>query len=161
MGPQKRDEAMKLTGLRIAVLLVLQILWASTSHSEPPGSTISDEEVSKQGAIYQSRGEDVPKGYVIDRSLLSYTFVLPSEFKRSLADLGPKDRWLDIGAGEGRAILEVTCELKAEWSPPLEVYRIRKVCNDVTVPRLMPTHFEAGTPPERRFQLSAEKFGRN
>ena len=49
--------------------------------------------------------------------------------------------------------VEVTCELKAEWKPPIEVYRIHKVCNDVTVPALVPIHFEAGTPPERRFQL--------
>lgn len=243
----------------------------------------------------------MPEGYVIGRSLLSYKFILSSEFNRALADLGPKDRWLDIGAGEGRAILdyctskydvmlsqgaerrgkkaraiaisiedrrtphwyktaesleaeqiqykfgrrlreysseelgqfqvitdvlggfsyaqnlslfmektlgflelngsfytllqdvrsengtnrpfypdasflteianadgsevrmcswlksiscvEVTCEPKAELSPPIEVYRIRKVCNNVAVPALVPTHFEAGTPPERRFQL--------
>jgi hypothetical protein len=50
--------------------------------------------------------------------------------------------------------VEVTCELKAESSPPIEMYRIRKVCNNVTVPGLVPIHFEAGTPPERRFQLT-------
>ena len=244
----------------------------------------------------------MPEGYVIDRSLLSYTFALSFEFNRALADLGPADRWLDIGAGEGRAIcdystgrydamlfqgrerrgkkaqaialsiedrrtihwhqtaasleanqiqylfgrrlrqysleelgkyqlitdvlggfsyteylsqfmeralallevdgsfytllqdvhaengtnrpfypdspflteianadgsevrvcswlksitcVEVTCELKADNSPPIEVYRIRKVCNNVTVPTLAAIHFEAGTPPERRFQTS-------
>jgi hypothetical protein len=50
--------------------------------------------------------------------------------------------------------VEVTCEAKPDWSPPLEVYRIRKVCSDVAVPTLAPVHFEAGTPPERRFLLS-------
>lgn len=293
--------AVKISGLHLVVLLVLQTLWVTTSHSEPPGSAISAEEVSKQTAIYQSRGEDVPQGYVIDRSLLSYAFVLSAGFKRSLADLGPEDRWLDIGAGEGRATLDyctakydgillqglkrrvrkakaiaisiedrrpvhwhrtaarletnqiqyffgrrlreysseelgkfqvitdvagglsytrylsqfmekalgflelngifytllqdvhsengtnrpyypdahflteiadadgsevkmcswlksitcvdVTCELKPEWSPPIEAYRIRKVCDSVMVPALVATHFEAGTPPERRFQL--------
>jgi hypothetical protein len=34
------------------------------------------------------------------------------------------------------------------------VYRIRKVCGNVTVPALTPIHFQAGTPPERRFQFS-------
>ena len=50
---------------------------------------------------------------------------------------------------------EVTCELKPDSSPPIELYRIRKVCNGVSVPQLVPVHFEAGTPPERRFQLKS------
>jgi len=292
---------MKKTGMRIVVLLILQTLWLETSHSGDPGSPQFNEELSKQEAIYQSRGEQVPEGYVIDRSLLSYTFTLSSAFDRALANLGPKDRWLDIGAGTGRAILdyytsrydimhlegqerrgkkaqavaisiedrrtplwqenaaslganqiqylfsrrlreysleelgrfqvitdvlggfsyslnlslfmekvlgflelngsfftilqdvhsddgtnkpyyadspflteianadgsevrvcswlksiacvEVTCEFRAQWQPPVEAYSIRKVCNDVTVPALVSTHFEAGTPPERGFRL--------
>jgi hypothetical protein len=291
------------SGLRVAVPIVLLILGVQTCHAELPASPVFNEEASKQSGIYQSRGAAVPEGYVIDRSLMSYAFTLSPEFNRSLADLGPADRWLDIGAGEGRAILdyctskydamhvqaperrgmkakatalsiedrrtvhwhrtaatleakqieylfgkrlrdysqeelghfqiitdvmggfsyaqnlsvfmektlgfldlngsfytvlqdvrseqgtnrpyypnapyltqikdaagsevrmcswlkniacvEVTCEFKAEWSPPIEVYRIRKVCNDVSVPALMPTHFAAGTPPERGFQLKS------
>jgi len=50
--------------------------------------------------------------------------------------------------------VEVTCEFKAKDTPPLEVYRIHKVCDGVTVPALLPVHFEMGTPPERRFQVS-------
>lgn len=53
---------MKITGLRIVALLVLQALWESPSHSQTFGGAISDEEVARQAAIYQSRGEDVPKG---------------------------------------------------------------------------------------------------
>jgi len=49
--------------------------------------------------------------------------------------------------------VEVTCEPNPESSPPVEMYRIRKVCNGVSVPQLVPVHFAAGTPPERRFQL--------
>jgi hypothetical protein len=49
--------------------------------------------------------------------------------------------------------VEVTCELKPDSSPPAELYRIRKVCDGVTVPQLELIHFAAGTPPERRFQL--------
>ncbi len=290
---------MRYTGLRVGVLSFLS-LWAGASWSQSH-SAISAGEVSKQSAIYQSRGEDVPKGYVVGRSLSSYLYVLPDGFTRRLANLGPNDRWLDIGAGEGRAILdyctakydgtllkgagpsglkakaiamsiedrrtgewhqaaasleasqiqylfgkrlrdysaeelgrfhvitdvmggfsyaqdlslfmqktlgfleaggafytvlqdvrteagmnqpyypeasflteivkpdgsevrmcswlksiscvEVTCEAKPDWSPPLEVYRIRKVCDEVAVPALAPVHFEAGTPPERRFRL--------
>jgi len=292
--------SLKSKSLRIAVLLALPAFWVPTSHSQTRGSPTFSEEAAKQADIYRSRGAEVLKGYVIDRSLLSYTFILSPEFSRSLANLGPEHRWLDIGAGEGRAILDystskydvmlqgaersggkaravgmsiedrrtaqwheaaatleanqiqyvfgrrlreyaleelgqfqlitdvlgglsytrtlarfmektlgflvvngsfhtllqdvrgenganrpfypgasflteitnvdgsevkictwlksiacadVICELKADWSPPVEVYRVRKVCNDVTVPDLELTHFEAGTPPERRFQL--------
>jgi len=98
--------ALKNTGIRIVVLLVLQTLWLESSHSQLPGSPTIDQEVSKQEAIYQSQGEKVPEGYVTDRSLLAYASILSSEFDRSLANLGPTDRWLDIGAGEGRAILD-------------------------------------------------------
>jgi hypothetical protein len=50
------------------------------------------------------------EGYVIDRSLLSYAFTLSDEFDRSLANLGPQDRWLDIGAGQGLAVLDYYTE---------------------------------------------------
>jgi len=49
--------------------------------------------------------------------------------------------------------VEVSCESKPAFSPPAEVYRVRKVCEDVSVPRLEIVHFQAGTPPERRFRL--------
>lgn len=274
----------------------------SAAGAEPRRDPSFNEQVSKQAEIYRSRGIHVPEGYVIDRSLLSYFFTLPPDFAGSLADLGPQQRWLDIGAGEGRAIIdyrtsrydamlpqsedrrgekakavaisiedrrtarwhqtaaslgadhmryfhgkrlreysledlgrfdvisdviggfsyaldlslfvqkvmellevngsfysllqdvhsetganrpyyapspflteirnadgsevkvcawlksipcvEVTCELKTELAPPIERYRVKKVCEHVAVPRLVPTHFEAGTPPERRFRLS-------
>jgi hypothetical protein len=48
----------------------------------------------------------VPKGYVVGRSLSSYFVRSAAGFTRSLAGLGPNDRWLDIGAGEGRAVLD-------------------------------------------------------
>ena len=48
----------------------------------------------------------------------------------------------------------VTCETKLRWRPPIESYQVRKVCEDVTVPALEPTHFVAGTPPERGFRLA-------
>jgi len=283
------------TAIRVLVALFTQFLWMGPSHS---ADSALDREAAKQEEVYKSLGENVPAGYVVDRSLLAYVAGLPAGFDRSLADLGPTDRWLDIGAGEGKAILdyytprydamhpqrrgpkgravaisiedrrtarwhetakrldanqitywsgrrlreyspeelgrfqlvtdltggfsytrtltlfmemvlgaldldgvfytllldvlpegaagpsaypdslllteiqrpdgasvrvcswlksiscvEVRCEAKPDWSPPLEVYRIRKVCNDVVVPGLAPVHFEAGTPPERRFVL--------
>jgi hypothetical protein len=105
-GASESMMALKDTGIRIVILLVLQTSWLETSHSQLPGSPAIDAEVSKQEAIYQSQGEKVPVGYVTDRSLLAYASILSSEFDRSLANLGPADRWLDIGAGEGRAILD-------------------------------------------------------
>ena len=290
------------TGIRVVVLLFLQTLWLGVSHAQPAGLPQFQEERARQQEIYQSTGEKTPEGYVIDRGLLAYTFTLPAEFDRSLANLGPTDRWLDIGAGRGQAVLdyyaarydalhaegrerrgkkaqaiavsiedrrtpdwaqtaasldankiqyffgkrlreysleqlgrfqvitdmlggfsytenlslfmekvlgflalngsfytilqdvhsesgvnspyypnarylteivnadasemkvcawlkrigcvEVTCELRPGWKPPVEVYRVHKVCNDVTVPALLPIHFEAGTPPERRFRVA-------
>lgn len=292
---------MKNTAIRIVVLLVLQGLWSEAAYSQDPGGPAFGDEAEKQESIYRSQGEQVPEGYVVDRSLLSYTFTLSSEFDRSLENLGPGDRWLDIGAGQGQAVLDyyaprydsmhpegrerrgkkaravamsiedrrtplwdqtaarleagqiqylfnrrlreysleelgrfqlitdviggfsysrylslfmekvlgildlngnfytllqdvhsengtnepfyagspflteitngdgskmricpwlkritcvdVSCELKTAWKPPIEVYRVRKVCNDVTVPPLVLIHFEAGTPPERGFRL--------
>jgi hypothetical protein len=47
--------------------------------------------------------------------------------------------------------VEVTCEFRDGWYPPIEVYRVRKVCPAVSVPALEPVHFTAGTPPERGF----------
>jgi len=292
---------MKIAGIRIVVVFVLQALWPGMSHSEEPASPKINEELSKQEAIYRSTGEQVPEGYTVDRSLAVYAEGLSSDFDHALASLGPKDRWLDIGAGRGQAILdyytadydlahpegqerrggkahavamsiedrrtplwqqnaaglganqiqylfnrrlreysqeelgrfqlitdviggfsytdnlslfvenvlgfldlngifytvlqdvhseagtnppyykgapflteianadgaevrvcswlksitcvEVTCELKTEWKPPVEAYRIRKTCNDVAVPALVRIDYEAGTPPQRRYQL--------
>ena len=285
----------------LTALLIAQTLCLGTAPSQAADTSKLQEEISKQEAIYQGRGEQLLKGYVIDRTLASYAETLPAEFERSLATLGPQDRWLDIGAGEGKAILDyyaarsdapqtqaqqppggkascvaisiedrrtaewyqtaasleaqkiqyfsgrrlgeyapeelgrfqivtdviggfsytsnlapfmekalailapggsfytvlqdvrsedgsnkphyegspylteikaadgaeikvctwlkkigcaqVTCQLRTEWVPPIEVYHIRKVCEDIEVPALVPLHYEAGTPPERRFQL--------
>ena len=285
-----------------ALLLVLQSsFFIGAARAEAPKPALPAAEVEKQAEIYRSRGVARPEGYVIDRSLLSYAYTLPAEFNGALAGLGAGDRWLDIGAGEGNAVLdystakydvvqfkgrerpdvraravamsiedrrtprwhdtaanledkqiqyvfgrslrdysreelgrfnvisdvmggfsytkslsafmektldflevggtfysvlqdvhaedgsnrphyegspflteivkadgsemricswlksigcvEVTCELKPSWTPPIEIYRVHKVCDKVSVPNLEPVHFEAGTPPERRFRL--------
>ena len=287
------------TALRrdVVALFAFGVLWSAHAGGQPSTAAQFDSEAAKQANIYNSRGNDVPEGYVIDRSLLSYAVVLPEDFRRDLANLGPEDRWLDIGAGEGRAILDyetakydvmlkpragkakgvamsiedrrtprwhetaatlqpghisylsgrrfreyssaelgefqlitdvlgafsytrylssfmeqalallpvngtlytvlqdvrseagtnqpfypdssflteivkpdgselkvcswlkgiscvqVTCELRAKSSPPAEVYGVRKTCAGVVVPRLELTHYQAGTPPERRFRL--------
>lgn len=103
--------ALKNTSTCIVALLVLQALWLTAAHSQQPGASAIEQEARKQEAIYQSRGENVPSGYVVGRSLLSYVSTLPAGFDRTLADLGPSDRWLDIGAGEGNAVLDYYTEL--------------------------------------------------
>lgn len=64
-----------------------------------------DEEFTKQESIYHSR-DDVPDGYVTARGLSDYVALLPPGFCHSLARLGSSDRWLDVGAGAGYAILD-------------------------------------------------------
>jgi hypothetical protein len=98
------EEVMPIKTAMGLVLVLLQLPVAA--RAADPGSAAFEKEAAKQDAVYQSRGENVPAGYVVDRSLLSYAAALPAEFKRSLANLGPNDRWLDVGAGEGRAILD-------------------------------------------------------
>jgi SAM-dependent methyltransferase len=277
--------------------------WAHDSESSEAPRLEIRQEMARQREIYLSRGDSVPSGYTIDRSLLTYTQGLASGFRRSLAELGSRDRWLDIGAGEGRAVVdyctsryeayfdgfeprpraderaravamsiedrrtqrwyealkrlppgqieylhgksmseypaeelgefqlvtdmmggfsytprlsvflekvlgilavdgsfygvladvradradnpphyagsphltrivtadgreitvcdwlkrigcvEVSCEFKGDWTPPIETYRVRKLCTNVRIPALVLDHFESGTPPERRFRL--------
>ena len=49
--------------------------------------------------------------------------------------------------------VEVTCARTPRWTPPVENYHVRKVCNEVSVPPLEPVHYTAGTPPERRYKM--------
>ena len=49
--------------------------------------------------------------------------------------------------------VKVTCESKSDWNAPSELINIRKICSDVSVPRMKLLKYEAGNPPGRRFQL--------
>ena len=288
--------------LYTAVLLLAPFVYPGMSPAQTPDTPKFKAEISRQESIYRSEGDRVPSGYTIDRTLENYADALPTGFDEALARLGPGDRWLDIGAGKGQAILDyfapkydlahpdgrerrgkkarvvamsiedrrtadwqlsaaslggnqlqyladrrlrdyqfeelgqfqiitdviggfsyttdltlfmekvtgllaldgsfysvlqdvqseagtnqpyyekspylteirdsggadvkicswlksiscvhVTCELKKGWRPPVEAFQVQKVCNDVKVPALTPVHYEAGTPPERRFVLS-------
>jgi hypothetical protein len=89
--------------LRLAALgLLLSLCW-SASHSQSVDPSKINEEMTKQEAIYRS---DTTEGYIVNRGLSHYTRALPPAFDDSLADLGPDDRWLDVGAGEAQAILD-------------------------------------------------------
>ena len=95
----------KTGAMRLAVLFVI-LLQARAGWSQEPAQPRLDEEFTKQEKIYRSRGADVPSGYVINRGLSNYAEVLPTGFCDALGNLGSSDRWLDIGAGEGQAILD-------------------------------------------------------
>lgn len=288
------------TAMLVLALPASLALWLGAAHAQAASPKI-DEQLLIQDSIYHSQGRNRPPGYTIDRSLLAYMDVLHPAFASSLANLGPDDRWLDIGAGQGRAMLDyyvperdmsqaeerewqarrarsvaisiedrrtyrwhqaakslepgkldylagkrlreyapdelgkfqlitdvgggftytshlsqfmqkalgmlapngrffavlqnvhceeetskpdytgspflteiekidgskmkvcawlksitcvkVQCQRKKEWDPPIEVYNVQKVCDDIRVPPLVAVHYLANTPPERRFQL--------
>ena len=96
---------MRIVGVCMAALPVCLTLCLGHSFAADPGAPL-DEELTKQKAIYLSRGEKRLEGYVIDRTLSSYAETLLPGFEAALANLGPGGRWLDIGAGSGRAILD-------------------------------------------------------
>jgi len=288
------------TIVALSTTLVL-VCSAAVAADVAPSKDEIQLEVIRQQDVYRSRGPATPSGYTLDRALATYARGLNQGFLRELAALRSSDRWLDIGAGEGRAVMEyctspshalpngfeprserrakalamsiedrrtkawyeaaadlpegqmkyvfgktmgeyeagelgefqlitdvmggfsytprlstfmdkalsalsvngtfftvladvhsesranaphysgaphltqiratdgselkvcnwlkrigcveVTCEFKSDWTPPIESYRIRKVCADVKVPALQLEHYQSGTPPERRFRL--------
>lgn len=100
-----RKAVIAAAAIRLPAVVTGALLFGLPVMAQSPAPALK-EELSAQRGIYQSRGEVVPVEYVTDRSLISYTFSLLPAFDRSLAELGPADRWLDIGAGEGQAILD-------------------------------------------------------
>jgi SAM-dependent methyltransferase len=96
----------KTAGTGLAVLIVMQAFAPGAGRSQEPAQPRIDEEIAKQEKIYGSRGADVPRGYVTGRTLSDYLELLPSGFCDALGTLGSSDRWLDIGAGAGQAILD-------------------------------------------------------
>src|SRR6188508_3369479 len=87
-------------------LLFLILLQARAGWSQEIAPPKLDEEFGKQEKIYRSRGADVPSGYVTNRGLSDYASLLPSGFCDMLGRLSNSDRWLDIGAGDGQAVLD-------------------------------------------------------
>jgi SAM-dependent methyltransferase len=115
------EERPRVPRWKAAGALITLVLAAGCAHQEPPTATPIarpaapppapakprlDEEFAKQEKIYRSRGADVPRGYVTGRPLSAYMELLPSGFRDELRRLGSEDRWLDIGAGGGQAILD-------------------------------------------------------
>jgi SAM-dependent methyltransferase len=92
--------------LAVVIVIIAQVLGVGTAWSQQPAQPRLDEEFTKQEKIYRSRGADVPRGYVINRGLAGYAELLPSGFCDALGRLRSSDRWLDIGAGAGEAVLD-------------------------------------------------------
>ena len=91
---------------RLALPVVLEVLCLAPASSQELAQPRFQEEIRKQEGIYQSQGERIPGGYITGRGLAKYMGLLPAGFDAALKKLGPNDRWLDIGAGAGMAILD-------------------------------------------------------
>jgi SAM-dependent methyltransferase len=91
---------------RLAIAALLPLLCPAPAAAQEGVSPHFHEELRKQESIYRSQGGAVPGGYVVNRGLAKYAGLLPSGFEAALRDLGPGDRWLDVGAGSGQAILD-------------------------------------------------------
>ena len=95
------NSAGRLAGL--IVIAVMQALGAGGGWAQETVQPRIEEQFTKQEKIYRRRGSG---SYTTNRGLSAYAEVLPSGFCDALGSLGGSDRWLDIGAGEGRAILD-------------------------------------------------------
>ncbi len=87
-------------------MIIVEALAPGAAWSQEPAHSGLSKEIGKQEEIYYSRGTGGRRIYTINRGLSRYEELLPSEFCEALGRLGSSDRWLDIGAGEGEAILD-------------------------------------------------------
>ena len=99
-------KGMKAAGIAAAILIAARALGPAVGRSQEPAPLRLDDEIAKQQKIYRSRGAEVPEGYVTNRRLSDYAALLPAGFCDALGSLGSSDQWLDIGAGNGQAILD-------------------------------------------------------
>jgi SAM-dependent methyltransferase len=92
------------TGLAVLIVILVHALGPGAGWTQEPVQPRIDEEFAKQEKIYRRRGGG---SYTTNRGLSSYAEVLPTGFcDDALSKLGSSDRWLDIGAGQGQAILD-------------------------------------------------------
>lgn len=92
------------TLLRGTLIAPMLALCAAAGAAEAP--PLIDIELSRQQSINHSKGTAQPEGYIIDRGLRAYVFALMPGFEHAVERLGPQDRWLDIGAGRGQAMID-------------------------------------------------------
>jgi TPR repeat protein len=94
------------TAVSCAVVLIVLPVFTGAAWPQEAAQPPIDKEIERQEKIYSRTGADVPRGYITNRGLSLYAELLPSGFCDALGRLGSSDRWLDIGAGEGQAILD-------------------------------------------------------
>ena len=87
----------------VVIVIFVQTLGPGAGWPQELTQPPIDEELGKQEKIYRRRG---PRSYTTNRGLSEYAKLLPTGFCDALGRLGSSDRWLDIGAGEGMAILD-------------------------------------------------------
>ena len=104
----------RISAIRCVLLAILSCAGTGNAQNNPATPPVDNAERVKQETIYHARGELRLEGYVIDRSLAAYGSALQAGFPQSLANLGPNDRWLDVGAGQGLAILDYQAQ---EYDP--------------------------------------------
>jgi SAM-dependent methyltransferase len=90
----------------LALVIVCGLLGLKAAWPQESAQPRLDEEIAKQEKIFQRRDADIPRGYITNRGLSDYAELLPTGFCDALGRLGSSDRWLDIGAGAGQAILD-------------------------------------------------------
>ncbi len=112
------------SGIAAAACLLGLLAAPVASRAQDAAGAGLAEEYAKQEEIYQRKR--VSRGYVIDRSLEGYAYMLADEFDRALAGLGEQDRWLDVGAGQGQAILDYYTRLYDKAHPAGRRQRGRK-----------------------------------
>jgi SAM-dependent methyltransferase len=91
---------------RLAFVIVFGLLGLKSAWPQEFSPPRIDKEIAEQEKIFHRRGAEVPGGYITNRGLSGYADLLPSGFCDALGKLGSSDRWLDIGAGAGQAILD-------------------------------------------------------
>ena len=89
--------------LVIVIVIVVQSFRLGAGWTQEPVQPRIDEQFIKQEKIYHRHDS---RSYTANRGLSKYAEVLPAGFCDALGSLGGTDRWLDIGAGEGQAILD-------------------------------------------------------
>ena len=143
----------------VLIVIVVQALGQGAGWPQEPAQPRIEEEIEKQEKIYRSRGANVPEGYITGRSLLSYLQLLPG-FCGSLGTLGSSDRWLDIGAGAGQAILDYYAP--ADDSAPGKICsgaggRVRTVAISIEDRRTDKWHRQAASLDDGRIRYLAGK----
>lgn len=106
-----------LAGLALAAAALLA---PAPAGAQTPADPTFEQEYTRQKSIYHDQEQEYVEGYVTDRTLDDYADALPAGFRPALQALGPEDRWLDIGAGRGQAILDYYYAAGPDAAPPSE-----------------------------------------